>query len=88
MSEVGDLFRAMAERIERNPENEFAGAILIVPPIDPGSGKKLEPIEYLAIAPKADLANFWATAMGKCDIAKALFDQQQLSRNPQAMFGR
>lgn len=81
MSEIGDLFREMATRIERNPENEFGGAILIVPPIEPGSGSKIDPIAHLMIAPKPDVAAFWGTAMGKVEVAKAVFDQQQLDRS-------
>lgn len=79
MSEVGDLFRAMAARIERNPENEFAGALLIVPPADQNGAR--ETIEHLAVATKPDMAAFWGTASAKIEIAKAIFDQQQLDRS-------
>ena len=79
MSAVGDLFRAMAERIERNPEAEFGGALLIVPPGE--QGQVSVPIEHLAISTRPDIAAFWGTAAAKIEVAKALFDQQQLDRS-------
>ena len=88
VSEVGDLFRAMAERVERNPDEEFGGALLIVPPIEPGSGTKLAPITHLSIGPVADVAAFWGVAAAKVEVAKAIFDQEQLARSSGSGFGR
>lgn len=57
-------FRAMAHRIERNEFEEFAGAILIVPP----DGK---PIEVMVADPSKDAESFWAVAISKVQIAEA-----------------
>lgn len=53
-----DRFRTMAERIDRNP-SEFGGACVIVPP---GGG---DPIEFLVVDPKGDLAQFFSTIQTK-----------------------
>jgi hypothetical protein len=53
-----DTFRAMAERIDRNP-TEFGGACVIVPP---GGG---DPIEFLLVDPKSDVAQFFGTLQSK-----------------------
>lgn len=68
------LFRQMADRIERADEAEFGGAILIVPPLDQ-SGQP-QAIEILLIDPKKDMANFWAMAQGKVQIAGAAFEER------------
>lgn len=55
-------FVEMAERIRRNDEAEFAGAILIVPP----SG---DPIAVMIADPTKDAESFWAVAAAKIEIA-------------------
>lgn len=68
-----DLFRAMAGRIERNESDEFAGALLIVPP----NG---EPIEYLALNPKRDDAAFWGAV--QAHVQRAIAEIEEKQRNP------
>jgi hypothetical protein len=68
-----ELFRVMAERIDRNPSEEFGGAVLIVPP---AGG---EAIEILLIDPKKDLAAFWGTVQAKVQVAVAEMQERQNS---------
>jgi len=54
-----DFFRKMADRIERNKDDGFGGACVIVPPHGGGN-----PIELLIVVPHGgvmDLAQFFAT---------------------------
>ena len=67
------LFRAMAERIERNAVEEFSGALLIVPP----GG---EAIEYLAVNPKPDAAAFWGAV--QAFVQRALAEIEERQRQP------
>lgn len=62
-----DLFREMAERIERNDPAEFAGAILVVPPLPENRGE-WEPIEILLINPNRDEPHFWSTVFRKVEM--------------------
>ena len=66
-------FRAMAERIARNDPDEFAGALLIVPP-------QGEPVEYLAINPKQDVAAFWGAVQAY--VQRVLAEMEEKQRNP------
>lgn len=68
-----ELFRAMAERIERNSAAEFSGALLIVPP----GG---EPIEYLAVNPRPDAAAFWGAV--QAFVQRALAEIEERQRTP------
>lgn len=61
-----DLFRAMADRIERNDPEEFSGAILIVPP--PSQDNPADPVEILIIDPHHDEGHFWGVCKAKVDI--------------------
>jgi hypothetical protein len=79
MNEPSEHFRAMAERIERNAPEEFAGALLVVPP-----GAE-EPIAILLVNPKQDLAAFWATVASTIQVAAAEFQQRMQNPDP---FGR
>jgi hypothetical protein len=74
MSELSDLFRAMADRIDRVGDAEFGGALLIVPPPDQ-SGQN-QAIEVLLIDPKRDPANYWAMATSKVQTAAAVFEEK------------
>lgn len=47
-----DLFREMAQRLERNEPGEFQGAYLIIPP----SGK---PVSQAFVDPSGDEVAFW-----------------------------
>lgn len=65
-----DRFRAMAERIDRNP-SEFGGACVIVPP---GGG---EPIQFLLVDPKSDVAQFFGTLQSKIAVVLEEMRSQQ-----------
>lgn len=64
-------FREMAERIERNLPEEFAGAILIVPPTG-------DPIAVMIADPKKDMEAFWGVAMAKIQIATNEFQATKI----------
>ena len=49
MASPADLFRAMADRIDGVKPEEFAGAVLIVPPVVDGIQGLPEPIEVLTV---------------------------------------
>ncbi len=83
MSDISDVFRRMAERIEGIDPKEFGGAVLIVPPPD-ASGMQ-RPIEILLIDPRRDLANFWAMARGQVEIAAAAFEERARALERQGM---
>lgn len=75
---LASRFRAMADRIERNP-SEFGGACVIIPP---GGG---EGIEFLLIDSKGDIAQFMGTIKAKLEVyLEELRAQQQ--RGPQQMW--
>ena len=68
---LAERFRAMADRIERNPF-EFGGACVVIPP---GGG---EGIEFLLIDAKGDTAQFYSAIQTKIQIAlKEMEDQQR-----------
>lgn len=71
-----DIFRSMADRIDRNDPKEFAGAMLVVPP-DGG-----EPITMLLIRPDHDLAMFWATVGSMIAVAAREFEEKARSNDP------
>lgn len=73
MSAMADLFREMADRIERNEDAEFAGAILVVPPRR--NGVELPSISVMIVDPSQDPATLFAIAKGKIDIASAQYDE-------------
>ena len=62
--EIADKFRAMAERIEKNDPEVFAGAVVIVPPKDGG-----EPVEILQLDGKPSPSEFWGLIKYKADAA-------------------
>lgn len=62
-AEAAALFRGMADRIERNASEEFAGAYLIVPP---GEGKA---IDGVTVTSTPSETAFWANTTGALDLA-------------------
>ena len=71
---LAERFRAMADRIERNP-HEFGGACVIIPP-----GESVG-IEFLLIDVMGDMAQFYSTIQTKIQIVlKEMEDQQQRLR--------
>jgi len=73
---IAERFKAMADRIERNPQ-EFGGAVVIVPP---GGG---EPIEFLLIDAKGDLGQFLGTIKTKIEVYLEELRSTQQQRGPQ-----
>ena len=61
-NKFSDIFRQMAERIERNAEAEFGGAVVIVPLVG-------EPVSMVLFGPKGDTTAFWALIRSKVEIA-------------------
>jgi hypothetical protein len=55
-------FDEMSARIAKINPDEFAGAIVVVPP---GDG---EPIAFLTTDPKPDLMQFWATVKSRIEV--------------------
>jgi hypothetical protein len=76
MKSPADAFRDMAARIERNEANEFAGALLLVPP-DGGA-----PLEILLVKQAHDLALFWSTITAAVTIASREFEERARSNDP------
>lgn len=74
MSAPAEMLRAMATRIERNSEDEFAGCIVVIPPLS-HDGSRGTPIEILLIDPKLNARNFWATAKAEVEIAEHNFNE-------------
>jgi hypothetical protein len=75
---IAERFRVMAERIERNPQ-EFGGACVIVPP------GGTEPIEFLLIDAKGDVAQFYGTIKSKLEIQ---LEELRAAQQKQQHWGR
>lgn len=71
-----DLLRAMADRIERNDPEDFAGCMVIVPP-ETNDGYGGDAVEILLIDPARDIANFWSTVTAKVRIENDKFVSAQ-----------
>ena len=72
---VAEKFRAMADRIDRNP-SEFGGACVIIPP---GGG---EGIEFLLIDAKGDIAQFFGAILTKVQVVMEEMKDQQRRLQP------
>jgi hypothetical protein len=73
---IADRFRQMADRIEKNDAEPFAGAVLIIPP---GDGVV---VEMLNLDPSPDAALFWGAIRSKAD--EAVADLQAQARQQQS----
>lgn len=84
MSRYGDLFREMADRIDRATEEEFAGAMLLVPP---GEG---EPLAMLLVDPQQKAEIFWFAAKNRVDAEADAFvaEMRQREVSSTSMYGR
>lgn len=71
-----DFFRQLADKIDKNAEEDFSGAFMIVPP----SG---DPVQGIMLS-NSDLATFWSVVKSKVDIVLLEIDQTQR----QKQFGR
>lgn len=80
MSAPAEILRAMAARIERNAEDEFAGCIIVIPPPTP-DGRSGETLEIVMVDPERDAANFWTMACWKMD--RAMENFKGLLQTPQ-----
>ena len=80
MNGPAELLRAMASRIERNAEEEFAGCLIVIPPQTP-DGRGGETLELLFIDPQRDPRNFWTAAQYKLDLSYKAF--QDVNTMPQ-----
>jgi hypothetical protein len=63
-------FQAMAERIRKIADDEFAGAVVIQPP---GGA---EPIAFLITDPAPDLLQFFASVKARVEIAYSQASEQ------------
>ena len=61
---------------------DFGGAMLVVPPLDQNG--QVAAIEVLLLDPRHDMANWWAMAKGKVDIAAAQFEERARAVERQA----
>lgn len=84
MSRYGDLFREMAERIDRATEAEFAGAMLLVPP------GESEPLTMLLVDPQQKPEIFWFAAKNRVDTEADAFisEMQRREAASSSMYGR
>lgn len=74
--EAAALLRTIAERLERNPPEEFSGCYVIVPPGD------TEPLDGLSLKSKPDLPSFWSGVSGAIEIAIAELQESVRARRP------
>ena len=64
-----EMLRRMADRIDRNDPDEFAGCLVIIPPEGGDGVEGGDPVEILFINPVQDLALFWSTVKNRSAIA-------------------
>jgi hypothetical protein len=62
-NDAAALFRQMADRIEKNADEEFSGAFLVVPPGD------CEPLDGLSVSSKPNIPAFFSNLRGMVEIA-------------------
>lgn len=70
MTDQSEPFRRVAEKIEINKDNGFAGAFVIVPP-------EGEPQDMLLLDSSASPVIFWSTLKTRVDIALAELDEAE-----------
>ena len=68
-----DLFRQLADKIEKNDEKDFAGAFLVVPPTG-------DSISSLLVG-EADIATFFGVVKSKIDIVINKIDAEEKQKN-------
>jgi len=78
---IAARFRAMADRIERNEGEVFAGAVVIIPPVDGGDA-----VEIIQFDAKPSPGEFWGLIKYKADAA--IHDLQNNTRLATAGFRR
>jgi hypothetical protein len=77
--EIADIFRRMADRIEKNAAEPFGGCALIIPPVDiQNTQQKPTMIEMLKLDPNSDFVIFWGEIKSKAD--QAVVEYQNATR--------
>lgn len=66
---TSELFRAMADQIDRNEQSQFGGACVIVPPVG-------DPVQVLILNSQRDAAQFWGMLDATVKLALATLDDQ------------
>lgn len=80
--EAATYFRDLADRIERNPPEEFGGAFFLMPPGDaPG-------VDIVLMSRDPNEATFWAMVAGQSELALASFRQSAEAYAPPGPRGR
>jgi len=69
---IAESFREMAAAVERNPDSNFGGAFVVVPPKEGG-----EALATLVLDNKQDPAQFWQMLLTKCQMMIAGLDNKQ-----------
>lgn len=79
MSEaIGKDFTDMARRVSLIAPEEFAGAMVVVPPGD------AEPIAFLTASPKPNLIQFWSAVKSLVETAYTEAMQSAMQQDPWA----
>lgn len=76
-NKYSELFRNLADKIERNDEKDFGGAFLILPPV----GNEISGV----IIGQSDIASFFGMVKTKLDVAVSEADD---AHKKQQAFGR
>lgn len=64
---IADKFREMADKIDKNADEPFGGAIVIVPP------NSEQPIDLLMLDSRQDVMHFWTQVKTVVDVAQNEF---------------
>lgn len=72
MGELSDPFTAMAERIAINKDQQFGGALVIVPP-----GEDVKPVELLMLDNSGNASLFLGTAMTMIQMALQIIADEE-----------
>lgn len=78
MPTPAEMFREMADRIDLMNPNEFAGAVLIVPPTV--SGVKSDPIAVFTVEGVPAIDHFWGSIKMRVDGAVSELQQEIAKR--------
>lgn len=82
------ILRAMADRVEKNDPADFAGCLVIIPPLSMNREMDVPPVEILLIDPAQDMANFWSTVTAKIRIENDKFLAQAQNVPPLGGYSR
>lgn len=82
-NKISDVFRRMADAIDKNSGLPFGGAVVIVSPAQSGEANQI--LDFLLLDSSQNVGQFWGLIKGKADIALRQVDSAE--RQGQA-FGR